>query len=86
MNSLNRMGKRLQGTAWLAGNDSCLFLISKPLAKYYGIDEPSNVVVEGTREGILIRKVQALEVAPNSATNATERAQSTKEIYEDEQS
>jgi hypothetical protein len=65
---------------WLAGNASCLFLISKPLAKQYGIDEPSNVVVEGRPEGILIRKVHALEVASNSATSY-----SPQEISEDEQ-
>lgn len=74
------MGKKLQGTAWLAGNASCLLLIPKPLAKQYGIDEPSNVVIEGRPEGILIRKVEALEVAPNSATNAPEIIQSPKEI------
>ena len=80
MSNLIEMGKKLQGTAWLAGNASCLLLIPKPLAKQYGIDEPSNVVIEGRPEGILIRKVEALEVAPNSATNAPEIIQSPKEI------
>ena len=80
MSNLIEMGKKLQGTAWLAGNASCLLLIPKPLAKQYGIDEPSNVVIEGRPEGILItRKGEALEVAPNSATNASEIIQSPKE-------
>jgi hypothetical protein len=71
--------KTLHGIACFAGNASCLFLIPKPLAKQYGIDEPSNVVVEGRPEGILIRKVQALEVAPNSATNAPQIIHAPKE-------
>lgn len=69
----------MRGTAWLAGDASCLLIVPKHLAKQYGIDEPSNVIIEGRPEGLLIRKVEALEVAPNSATNAPE-IQSPKEI------
>ncbi len=79
-------GERLHGAAWLSGNVSCLLVVSKPLAKQYGIDEPSKVVVEGRPEGILIRNVQAFEVAPNYATNAPQIIQSPKEISENEQS
>ena len=32
-------------------------VIPKDFAKEYGLDEPSHVVVEGTSEGILIRKL-----------------------------
>jgi hypothetical protein len=79
MSNLIEMGKKLQGTAWLAGDASCLLIVPKHLAKQYGIDEPSNVIIEGRSEGILIRKVEALEVAPNSATNASQVIQSPKE-------
>jgi bifunctional DNA-binding transcriptional regulator/antitoxin component of YhaV-PrlF toxin-antitoxin module len=67
------------GTAWLAGDASCLLIVPKHLAKQYGIDDPSNVIIEGRPEGILVRKVEALEVAPYSATNAPEIIQSPKE-------
>jgi hypothetical protein len=80
MRNLIEMGKKLQGTAWLAGDASCLLVLPKHLAKQYGIDDPSNVIIEGRPEGILVRKVEALEVAPNSATNASEIIQSPKEI------
>jgi hypothetical protein len=54
---MEEKGKKLLGTAWLAGNASYLLIISKPVAEEYGIDQPSNVVIEGRPEGILIRKV-----------------------------
>jgi hypothetical protein len=37
---------------------SCTTIIAKEIAKKYGIDEPSHVVVEGTEKGILIRKIE----------------------------
>jgi hypothetical protein len=77
---MDKVGKKLHGTTWLAGDDSCLLVVPKPLAKQYGIDQPSNVIIEGRPEGILIKRVEALEVAPNSATNATETIQSPKEV------
>lgn len=77
---MDKVGKKLLGTTWLAGDASCLLVVPKPLAKQYGIDQPSNVIIEGRPEGILIRKVEALEVAPNSATNAPEIIQSPKVI------
>lgn len=42
---------------WLAGQHSCTLIIPKEFAKLYGLDEPSHVIVEGTSEGILIRKL-----------------------------
>ena len=42
---------------WLTGKHSCTLKIPKDFAKEYGLDEPSHVVVEGTSEGILIRKL-----------------------------
>ena len=42
---------------WLAGQHSCTLIIPKDFAKLYGLDEPSHVIVEGTKDGILIRKL-----------------------------
>jgi hypothetical protein len=55
---MDKSSKKLLGTTWLAGNASCTLIIPKPLAKEYGIDHPSNVVIEGRPEGILIRKMK----------------------------
>lgn len=43
---------------WLAGQHSCTLVIPKEFAKQYGLDEPSHVIVEGTDDGILIRKLK----------------------------
>lgn len=43
---------------WLTGNHSCTLIIPKDFAKNYGLDKPSHVVVEGTSEGILIKKLK----------------------------
>jgi hypothetical protein len=42
---------------WLTGRHSCTLIIPKDFAKEYGLDEPSHVVIEGTSDGILIRKL-----------------------------
>lgn len=42
---------------WLAGHCSCTLVIPKDFAKEYGLDVPTHVIVEGTSEGILIRKL-----------------------------
>jgi hypothetical protein len=55
---MDKSSKKLLGTTWLAGNASCTLVIPKPLAKEYGIDHPSNVVIEARPEGILIRKIE----------------------------
>lgn len=56
--TMHKCDKKLLGTTWLAGNTSCTLVIPKLLAREYGIDHPSNVVIEGRPEGILIRKVE----------------------------
>lgn len=43
---------------WLTGHHSCTLIIPRDFAEEYGLDEPSHVVVEGTPNGILIRKLQ----------------------------
>jgi hypothetical protein len=55
---MDKSNKKLLGTTWLAGSTSCTLVIPKPLAREYGIDHPSNVMIEGKPEGILIRKVE----------------------------
>jgi hypothetical protein len=55
---LNNNNKKLVGTTWLAGNSSCTLVIPKSLAREYGIDQPSNIVIEGRPDGILIRKME----------------------------
>ena len=51
----NNTDKRLVGTA---GNSSCTLVIPKSLAQEYGLDKPSNVIIQGRPEGILIRKLK----------------------------
>ncbi len=43
---------------WLTGRHSCTLIIPKDFAKQYDLDEPSHVIVEGTSNGILIRKLK----------------------------
>jgi hypothetical protein len=43
---------------WLAGHCSCTLVIPKDFAKEYGLDQPSHVMLEKKKEGILIRKLE----------------------------
>jgi hypothetical protein len=43
---------------WLSGQNSCTLIIPRKVAIEYGLREPSQVIVERTREGILIRKLE----------------------------
>ena len=50
-------------TSFLSGNTekhrgSCTIIIAQKIAKKYGIYHPSPVLVEGTDQGILIRKIE----------------------------
>jgi hypothetical protein len=42
---------------WLTGQHSCTLVIPREFAKEYGLEEPSHVIVEGTEEGTLIKKI-----------------------------
>jgi hypothetical protein len=42
---------------YLSGTHSCVLVIPKEIARKYGIDNPTHVVVEGTDKGILISKL-----------------------------
>jgi hypothetical protein len=54
----NRSGEKDITTTYVSGKTSCTIIIAKEIAKKYGIDEPSHVIVEGTEKGILIRKLE----------------------------
>jgi hypothetical protein len=43
---------------YLTGTHSCVLVIPKGIARKYKIDNPSHVVVEGTDEGILIKRLE----------------------------
>jgi hypothetical protein len=43
---------------WIQGQNLCVLVIPRSVAKEYGLDSPSHVVVEGTSKGILIRKLK----------------------------
>jgi antitoxin component of MazEF toxin-antitoxin module len=43
---------------WVRGQNSCTLVIPRSVAKEYGLDSPSHVVVESTPQGILIRKLE----------------------------
>ena len=49
--------KRISKT-WISGQNSCTLVIPKSIAKSYGLEEPANVIVEATEQGILIRKLE----------------------------
>lgn len=43
---------------WLTGHCSCTLVIPKDFAREYGLDQPSHVIVKGTPDGILIKKLE----------------------------
>jgi hypothetical protein len=43
---------------WLSGNLSATLVIPIEIARRKGLDQPSNVIVEETEIGILIRKLE----------------------------
>jgi hypothetical protein len=57
MDNTDKNNKKEIIKTWLTGKHSCTLVIPRDFAKEYGLDEPSHVVVEGTSEGILIRKL-----------------------------
>jgi hypothetical protein len=42
---------------WVSGQNSCTLIIPRSVAKEYGLESPSHVIVQRTPEGILIRKL-----------------------------
>lgn len=41
----------------LFGKNSFILILARSIAKEYGIEESSEITVEGTNEGILIKKI-----------------------------
>jgi hypothetical protein len=54
----NNIAKKEIIKTWLGGQYSCTLIIPKEFAKEYGLNKPSHVILEGTSEGILIRKLE----------------------------
>jgi len=52
---------RIIKSTFLSGKLSTTIVIPIHIAKQYGIDKPSNVIIEGTDKGILIRKLRIYE-------------------------
>ena len=44
--------------SWLTGHNSCTLIIPKDFAKEYGLDKPGHVLIKGTAQGILIKKLE----------------------------
>lgn len=74
--------KKLVGTTWLAGNSSCTLVIPKTLAEEYGLDKPSNVVIQGRPEGILITK---LRLENNDCPNCSGKIDALRNRVNDEE-
>lgn len=47
---------------WIASKKAVTMIIAKELAEKHGLTEPSNVILEDTPNGILIRKVNLDEL------------------------
>lgn len=43
---------------WISGKNSATLVIPASVAREYGLDSPSHVIVEKTDQGILIRKLE----------------------------
>jgi antitoxin component of MazEF toxin-antitoxin module len=56
-NQIIRSEKEITKT-WVSGANSATLVIPRSVAKEYGLDSPSHVIVERTPEGILIRKLE----------------------------
>lgn len=54
---INNKHKEIEKT-WIIGTNSCTLVIPRSIAKEYGLDSASDVIVEGTSNGILIRKLE----------------------------
>lgn len=55
--SLDGKNKEVTKT-WIQGQNSCVLVIPRSVAKEYGLDTPSHVVVQGTPDGILIKRLE----------------------------
>ena len=48
--------RKIQHT-WISSGNVCTLIIGKELALKHGLTEPSDVILEDTQDGILIRKL-----------------------------
>jgi hypothetical protein len=49
--------KKVIRKTWLSGQYSCTLIIPKEIADEYGLAETNDILVEGCKNGILIRRV-----------------------------
>jgi hypothetical protein len=49
----------MKNIAYIAGNEYCVLSITKKQAQSYGIDNPDNVIIQATQQGILIKNKDA---------------------------
>ena len=54
--NIDQTNKEIAKT-WIQGRHSCTLILPRSVAKKYGLDEPSHVIVQGVSNGILIRKL-----------------------------
>jgi hypothetical protein len=54
----NNIANKEIAKTWLSGQKSCTLIIPRKVAMEYGLSEPSQVIVERTQGGILIRKLE----------------------------
>jgi hypothetical protein len=48
---------------FISSRNACTLIIGKEIAQKHGLTEPSDVLVEDTPKGILIRKIDVQELA-----------------------
>jgi hypothetical protein len=51
------MSKKIVTSTFLSGRLSTTLIIPISIARKYGIDKPSNVIIEETEDGILIKRL-----------------------------
>ena len=73
---------------YLNGKASCLVVIPRDIAKKQGIDNPSKITIEETKNGIIIRRLRAASGSTSSTadglTNTDPRIQSKESaLYEE---
>jgi hypothetical protein len=50
---------------WISANKACTLIIAKELAVKHGLTEPTNIILEDTPNGILIRKLNLEDLNAN---------------------
>ena len=70
----------LQGR-YMSGKYTCVLVIPKGIARKFQIDNPSRVIIEGTEEGILIKKLAASETASSAERHTSIQYLDKEQVY-----